>query len=120
DPFRSNETNNALTVLATSNPALGAETGDTITTGIVWQPSFAEGLQASIDWYENDLSGAVAPYGAQRIVDDCFETGAASACNLIQRIPTTDGSIGPISRILNWSDTSARTRRSPRRAPSRI
>src|SRR5690606_27555509 len=34
-------------------------------------------------------------------VDDCFATGAPSACNLIQRIPTNDGSIGPISRILN-------------------
>lgn len=101
DPFRNNETNNALTVLATSNPALGAETGDTITTGFVWQPLFAQGLQLSVDWYEIDLSGAVAPYGAQRIVDDCFATGAPSACNLIQRIPTNDGSIGPISRILN-------------------
>lgn len=101
DPFRGNETNNALTVLATSNPALGAEEGDTITTGFVWQPTFAQGLQLSLDWYQIDLSGAVAPYGAQRIVDDCFATGAPSACNLIQRIPTTDGSIGPISRILN-------------------
>ena len=86
DPFRGNETNNALIVLATSNPTLGAEEGDTITTGFVWQPSFADwvdGLQLSLDWYEIDLSGAVAPWGAQRIVDDCFATGAASACDLI-------------------------------------
>jgi outer membrane receptor protein involved in Fe transport len=104
DPFRNNESNGALTVLATSNPALGAEKGDTVTTGFVWQPEFADwvdGLQLSLDWYDINLSGAVAAYGAQRIVDDCFATGAASACDLIQRIPTTDGSIGPISRILN-------------------
>ena len=115
DRFRNNEQNNALTVLATSNPALGAETGDTFTTGFVWQPQFAEwidGLQLSLDWYDIKLDGAVAPYGAQRIVDDCFATGAATACNLIQRIATTDGSIGAISRILNQNinaDT-ARTR----------
>lgn len=106
DPFRSNERNAALTVLATSNPALGAETGETITTGFVWQPTFAswiDGLQVSVDWYEINLAGAVAPYGAQRIVDDCFATGAASACNLIQRLPPLgDGqAVGPISRILN-------------------
>jgi outer membrane receptor protein involved in Fe transport len=106
DPFRGDERNAALTVLATSNPALGAETGETITTGFVWQPSFVDwidGLQISLDWYEINLAGAVAPYGAQRIVDDCFATGAASACNLIQRLPPTgDGNaIGPISRILN-------------------
>jgi outer membrane receptor protein involved in Fe transport len=109
------EQNNALTVLATSNPALGAETADTLTTGFVWQPQFAEwidGLQLSVDAYDINLAGAVAAYGAQRIIDDCFATGAASACNLIQRIPTVDGSIGPISRILNQNINadSARTR----------
>jgi outer membrane receptor protein involved in Fe transport len=106
DPFRNNERNAALTVLATSNPSLGAEIGDTITTGFVWQPTFAswiEGLQVSLDWYEINLEGAVAAYGAQRIVDDCFATGAASACDLIQRLPSPDGGVTPgaISRILN-------------------
>lgn len=105
DRFRGNEQNNALTVLATSNPALGAETGETITSGLVWQPTFAswiDGLQISVDWYEINLAGAVAPYGAQRIVDDCFATGAPSACLLIQRLPPTDSfALGPISRILN-------------------
>jgi iron complex outermembrane receptor protein len=115
DRFRNNEQNNALTVLATSNPALRAEEGDTLTTGFVWQPQFADwidGLQLSVDWYDIQLSGAVAPYGAQRIVDDCFATGAASACDLIQRIPQQDGSIGPISRILNQNINAdlARTR----------
>jgi outer membrane receptor protein involved in Fe transport len=115
DRMRNSEQNNALTVLATSNPALGAETGDTLTTGFVWQPQFADwidGLQLSVDAYDIKLDGAVAPYGAQRIIDDCFATGAPSACNLIQRIPTTDGSVGQISRILNQNinaDT-ARTR----------
>jgi iron complex outermembrane receptor protein len=106
DPFRSSETNNALTVLATSNPALGAEEGDTITTGFVYQPTFVdwlEGFQVSLDWYEINLAGAVAPYGAQRIVDDCFATNNPGVCALIQRLPPTgDGqAIGPISRILN-------------------
>ncbi len=109
DRFRNNENNAALTVLATSNPSLGAEIGDTITGGFVWQPMFAswvEGLQVSLDWYEINLAGAVAPYGAQRIVDDCFATGAATACALIQRLPPVPGdlvnpTIGPISRILN-------------------
>lgn len=107
DPFRGDQTAGGITVLATSNPALGAEQGKTVTTGVVWQPQFADwvdGLQVSVDWYEINLSGAVAPYGAQRIVDDCFETGAASACDLIQRVPNvSDDGFGytPISRILN-------------------
>jgi len=106
DRFRANEQNNGLTVLATSNPGLGAETGETITTGFVWQPTFVnwiDGLQVSIDWYEINLAGAVAPYGAQRIVDDCFATNNPGVCALIQRLPQLpDGqAVGPISRILN-------------------
>ena len=105
DKFRNNEQNNALTVLAMSNPALGAETGETITTGLVWGPDFAnwiDGLQVSVDWYDIDLSNAVTPYGAQRIIDDCFDTGVASVCDLIQRLaPGAGQTYGPISRILN-------------------
>lgn len=105
DPFRGNENSNGLTVLATSNPTLGAEIGDTITTGFVWQPTFAEwidGLSVSVDWYEINLEGAVTLYGAQRIVDDCF-AGLAQACDLTKRLPSTDGgvTVGPLSRILN-------------------
>ena len=115
DRFRNNEQNNALTVLAMSNPALGAETGETLTAGFVWQPQFADwidGLQLSLDGYDIQLTDAVAPYGAQRIVDDCFATGAASACDLIQRIPSTTGTPGAISRILNQNINAdlARTR----------
>jgi outer membrane receptor protein involved in Fe transport len=105
DPFRNNERNTALTVLSTANPTLGAEVGDTITTGFVWQPAFAdwiEGLSVSLDWYEINLEGAIALYGAQRIVDDCFNAGDPTVCALIQRLPTNpDGSVGQISRILN-------------------
>ena len=108
-------TNNALTVLATSNPTLGVEKADTLTTGFVWQPQFADwidGLQLSVDAYDIDLANAIVPYGAQRIVDDCFLTGAASACSLIQRSATTTGSLGAISRILNQNINAdlARTR----------
>jgi iron complex outermembrane recepter protein len=108
-------TNNALTILATSNPLLAAEKADTLTTGFVWQPQFADwidGLQLSVDAYDINLAGAIAPYGAQRIVDDCFNTGAASACDLIQRVAAPGGGIGPISRILNQNINAelARTR----------
>jgi hypothetical protein len=106
DPFRGSETNGSLTVLATSNSTLGPETAKTVTTGFVWQPKFAswiDGLSVSVDWYDIKLRGAIALYGAQRIVDDCFATGGAAVCNLIQRLPSTNGGVtpGPISRILN-------------------
>jgi len=104
DPFRGGENNNSLTVLANANPDLRPEIGDTITTGLVWQPTFADwidGFSMSVDWYEINLKGAITTYGAQRIVDDC-SARLASACNLIVRgAPNNNFALGPITRILN-------------------
>ncbi|MDR0780042.1 MAG: TonB-dependent receptor [Pseudomonadales bacterium] len=104
DPFRNNEANGSLTVLANANLDLLPEIGDTITSGLVWQPTFAEwidGLSVSVDWYEINLKGAITTYGAQRIVDDC-RAGVATACNLIVRdVPNNGFAVGPITRILN-------------------
>jgi hypothetical protein len=109
DKFRGDQTNTSLTVLAMSNQELGPESGNTITTGFVWQPDFAnwiDGLQVSLDWYDIDLTNAIVPYGAQRIADDCFATGGVGAvCDLVQRSPVAPGDsfapYGIISRILN-------------------
>lgn len=56
------------------NPNLAPESADTVTAGVVWTPSFAwlEGLQASVDWYDIQIDGAVGTLGAQRIADSCF------------------------------------------------
>ncbi|MEY4640377.1 MAG: hypothetical protein RLZZ227_371, partial [Pseudomonadota bacterium] len=88
DPAFGGQPNNALTVLPSPNPALQTEQGDTITTGFVYQPSFApwvEGVQLAIDWYEIDLDKSVGLYGAQRIVDDCYFFQNAFACSLVRR-----------------------------------
>jgi outer membrane receptor protein involved in Fe transport len=115
DPFRNGEANGSLTVLANANLSLHPEIGDTVTTGVVWQPTFAkwiEGLSMSLDWYDINLKGAIVTYGAQRIVDDCA-AGVQSACQLIVRGDPNNGfAIGPITRILNLyiNADSARTR----------
>lgn len=59
------------------SPALGEETSDTYTAGIVYTPDFVDNLQFSLDYwnitvedYINDLNG-----GAQGIINACFESG---------------------------------------------
>src|SRR5690606_8905291 len=59
DPAFGGAVNASLTVLPSPNPNLQTEQGDTITTGFVYQPSFAEwidGLSVAVDWYEIDLA----------------------------------------------------------------
>lgn len=68
------------------NPNLNPESSDTITAGVVFQPSFIPGLNASIDYFDISIDDAiVAGLGAQTILDNCLETGADVFCSLIQR-----------------------------------
>src|SRR5690606_3702797 len=82
------------------NPNLNPEQAETLTFGVVLQPTFAawlEGLQLSVDWYEVKIHGAVDTLGIQRIVDECELNGVQELCQQILRNPQT----GEIGRILD-------------------
>jgi iron complex outermembrane recepter protein len=100
DPEFANATNNSLSAYANPNPGLAVEEADTITTGLIYKPTFAtwiEGTQIALDWYEINLEGAIATYGAQRLVSDCFNTKDAEICKLVERDPVSR----QILRVLN-------------------
>lgn len=105
DPAFDGAVNNSLTVLPSPNPALQTEQGDTVTTGFVYSPSFADwvsGLQVAIDWFEIDLDKSIGLYGAQPIVDDCYHRQNAFACSLVRRDPNTN----IVQQILNVQTNS--------------
>ena len=54
------------------NPALKVEKGLTTELGIVYQPSWLPGFQASVDYYRIDLKGAITSLSPQTVVDLCF------------------------------------------------
>ncbi|MES2605562.1 MAG: hypothetical protein V4603_11535, partial [Pseudomonadota bacterium] len=86
---------------------LQTEQGDTITTGFVYQPSFAEwvdGVQLAIDWFEIDLAKSIGLYGGQAIVNDCYFTQDPFACSLVRRDPL--GNPGQVQQILNVQTNS--------------
>lgn len=60
-------------ILTGGNPDLVEEEADTITAGVVFQPSFVNGLNLSLDWYRTEISDAISTLPAQSIVDNCFE-----------------------------------------------
>lgn len=72
------------------NPNLDPEEADTRTAGLVFQPSGLPAFQASIDWYDIDISGAVGQLGIQALVDECFDFPGSATCNLVHRNPTTN------------------------------
>jgi outer membrane receptor protein involved in Fe transport len=72
------------------NPNLKPEEADTRTVGLVFQPPGFSGFQASVDWYEIDISGAVGQLGIQALVDECFDFPSSDTCNLVHRSPVTN------------------------------
>ncbi len=63
------------------NPNLSEEKSDTITIGAVWQPTFADGLTFSLDYYKIEVEDYIGTIfgGATGIVGQCFAAGEAAS-----------------------------------------
>jgi outer membrane receptor protein involved in Fe transport len=90
------------------NPNLNPEEADTTVFGVVYEPSFAEGLRMSIDWYEIDISGAVDSITEQQIMDQCgaLQDGPPEICALINR-DSNNIPVGVGAPFLNLSTSYA-------------
>jgi len=70
---------------------LEAETSDSTTVGLIWQPKFAD-LSVSIDYFDITVYDEVAQLGAGTIVDECYQSDFGFAfgnteplCNFFDR-----------------------------------
>jgi outer membrane receptor protein involved in Fe transport len=78
-----------VTRFSGGNPAVLPEKADTLTAGFVYQPSFADGLSLSFDWYQVDIDEAIGQLGTQAVIDRC-EEGAMDLCALVTRNQADD------------------------------
>ena len=69
------------------NEDLKAETATTRAIGIVLQPRFLRRFNATVDWWNIKLKGAISRIGAQAIVDSCIASGDPIFCSRIHRDP---------------------------------
>lgn len=70
------------------NPNLQPETSTTKTLGFVWSPSFINGFDVSVDWWQINLKNAVSTPGGQFILDQCILNGIQAYCDLYTRQPS--------------------------------
>jgi len=84
DPFKGNVLVSNISSLTTGNASLQPEEADTLTYGVVYQPSWWRGVTMSVDYYDIEIAGAIATVANQTIVDQCF-AGVADLCALITR-----------------------------------
>ena len=66
----------------TGNPTLVPEKSDYTGVGVVLQPSFVPGFNASVDYWNLDISGAIGTLTTQQIIDQCF-SGNAQICQAL-------------------------------------
>jgi iron complex outermembrane receptor protein len=69
------------------NIDLEPEVSTTRTVGVVFEPLALRGFNATVDWWDIRLNGAIAEIGAQTIIDDCIATADPVFCSRIHRDP---------------------------------
>lgn len=77
------------------NPNVGPEESVSKTLGLVFSPSFVEGLNLSLDWWSIEIENAITTLPTAFIVEQCYAAGDQALCDLITR-RTEDFQIGNI------------------------
>lgn len=67
------------------NVNLEPEESDTTSYGLIWTPSFVEGLSVSLDYYDIDVTKAIQGVNPETTLIQCLETGEAAFCNSVGR-----------------------------------
>jgi outer membrane receptor protein involved in Fe transport len=67
------------------NPNLRPETADTYTVGFVWQPSFAPGLNLTLDWFDIKVEDFISNIGANVLINGCVNGTNPDFCPLVHR-----------------------------------
>jgi iron complex outermembrane receptor protein len=67
------------------NPNLKPEISDTYTAGVVWRPTFAPGLDVSVDYFDIKIDQFISRIGANLELNQCLATGSPTFCSLVHR-----------------------------------
>ncbi len=78
--------NARLSTVTQGNVDLTPEIADTMTVGLVFSPTFAPRLQASVDYYKIKINDAIGTLGADQIQAQCeASNGTADVCKSYER-----------------------------------
>lgn len=78
--------------LTGGNPNLNVEEADTITYGVVFQPTAIPGFNISVDYFSIEVAQAIQTVGAANTLNLCYVDGDAAACSRIVR-NTSNGAL---------------------------
>jgi outer membrane receptor protein involved in Fe transport len=86
-PFQSNAQTINIRTLSSGNPDLDVEEAETTTIGAVFTPRWIEGLTLTVDYFEIDITNAIALLQVQDILNNCVDLGSVDNvfCQQISR-----------------------------------
>jgi outer membrane receptor protein involved in Fe transport len=87
------------TQFSNGSPDIQPEKARTYTLGMVYQPSWADGLNLSLDWFSIDIQDNITGLAAQSVVTGCHVDGDQDLCALITRDPADVLTGNPDGRI---------------------
>ncbi|ALQ09622.1 hypothetical protein D172_017055 [Pseudoalteromonas sp. Bsw20308] len=67
------------------NPGLQPEEGNTTTFGVVFNPSWLEGFDMTVDMYKIELNDALSSISAAGMLNRCYVQGESEFCGFIER-----------------------------------
>ncbi|HVF34683.1 MAG TPA: TonB-dependent receptor, partial [Candidatus Saccharimonadia bacterium] len=82
------QANTQIRITQGGNANLLPEFAESKTLGFVYSPSWLEGLDVYLDWYNIEVVNSIALPGGQFLIDSCYRFADQSACALITRGPT--------------------------------
>lgn len=74
-----------ITTFSNGTPDIQPEEARTKTFGAVYQPAWAQGLSASLDWYEVEVTDNINQITAGQVVSGCYQDGDVDLCQFITR-----------------------------------
>ena len=89
--------NTQIRITVGGNPNLKPETSESKTLGLVYSPSWVQGLDIALDWWNIKLEDAITTIGGTAIIQQCVDSGGTGpSCALYTRNPG-----GAINTLLN-------------------
>ncbi|MEM8493233.1 MAG: TonB-dependent receptor [Pseudomonadota bacterium] len=91
-PFQSNAQTINIRTLSSGNENLGVEEADTTTFGVVLTPRFIENLSITVDYFQIEITDAIALLQVQDILNSCVDLPSISNvfCDQISRADNGD------------------------------
>ncbi|QNH20016.1 TonB-dependent receptor [Xanthomonas sp. GW] len=85
--------------LSGSNKELLPETSKTYTLGLVYSPSYVNGLDISLDWWKIRIDDVIAAESVTSILNQCYVQNIGAACDRFVR-DATSGQVIDVTRTL--------------------